>query len=338
MPTPDPAHVSQVRSAASPEGEHIFPATRLTALAIRWKECVAEGNDGEAAEILEDIVKSSEPMFRRFAQHEGFDRSIDLESLVSVAQEKVVRWLMAWRPHDGRLFSWFTICAKNVWRSEVNKQAVYRRRFHVTSDSLEVFFGSEDHAVERKEAEAAADAKLRDICSRWGSVQEVGTLRYLFDCIRDSEHNKPASIRAAAYAWGLDPDQVKFFYNWCLVALRNAFYEKIRTPFTEQDLFRHAHSYDHLADLLDLVTFAQMKKIIAVLGGMRLKIPTLAQMAKLAESHLIWRDIEDTEKDPAAVEAVGKKHKRSGKAAQEVYEEMSATLNEGRSTEEPIFT
>jgi hypothetical protein len=90
------------------EGEHIFNATRLTALAIEWQKHNAAGEHEKALELLEEIVKGSTVMFERFAQFEGFDSTVDLPTLVLAAQEKIVKWLIAWRPEKGKLFSWFS--------------------------------------------------------------------------------------------------------------------------------------------------------------------------------------------------------------------------------------
>lgn len=316
--------------------EHIFPATSITKAAIRWKDAVAEGREREAAELLEEIVIGSEPMFRRFAAHMGFDRTVDIERLVSVAQEKVVKWLLAWKP-DKPIFSFFTACAKNAYRSEVNKENVFRRRHHVTSDNLEKFFGQEEHGVEIAESARTVRERVASISSRWGSRQEIGTLRYLIECVMDTPHDRVQCQRAAAWAWGLSPDMVKFFYNWVLMEMRSVFYDRVRLPFTEQDLLRHAHTYDHLVDMLNIVSFEQLKKLIAVMGGTRIHIPTTSQMAKLAENYAIWKDIEESDMDPASVEAVGRKYKRSGKSAQEIYTEMCDTLHEDRSGEYSIF-
>ncbi len=321
---------------STPTGEHIFPATEITELALKWKDAVATGAHKTAEGLLEVIVKKCEPMFRRFAQHERFDHTVDLDRLVNVAMEKVVKWLQAW-DSKGRLFSWFTVCCKNAFRSEANKETAYKRRFHVTSDNLEQFFGSEDHAIERAEAIKAARGKLQDMTSRWGSKQEIGTLGYLFAAITDPDHNKPGAIRGATYAFGLDPDMVKFFYNWALMELRSAFYTSIRVPFSEQDLVRAYHSYTYLPDLLNIITFPQFKQMVAVMGGTRLRIPTLSQMVQMKEKYELYVEADSTDLDPASIEAVGKKRGKSGRSAQEIYEEAQHSLAEGRTGEFPVF-
>jgi hypothetical protein len=48
-------------------------------------------------------------------------------------------------------------------------------------------------------------------------------------------------------------------------------YDKIHIPFTEEDLFRAGESYTHLPGMMDIVSWEQMQKIIAVFGGMRIK-------------------------------------------------------------------
>ena len=75
--------------------------------------------------VLEQIVEGSTAMFERLAQFEDFHYTVDLPILVSAAQEKVIKWLAKWQPKKGRLFSWFSKCAKNAFRSELVKVNQY---------------------------------------------------------------------------------------------------------------------------------------------------------------------------------------------------------------------
>jgi len=326
----------------SPSNEHIFPATHLTKLALRWKELHAKKKHAEAMSILEEIIIGSTHMFERLAQHENYHYTVDLSRLTASAQEKVVKWLIAWNPKEGRLFSWFSKCAKNAFRSEVIKEGVFRSRYHVTSDNLEKFFGSVDHEIDKHEAADSVRKNIEDISVRWGDPQEIGAIRYLVECIVDTEEDdgcdKAVAIRSAAYAYGISIELSKFFYNWALMELRDQFYRRMRVPFTEQDLFRHQHSYSQLVDLLNIVSWDQLKKIIAVMGGTRLKIPTLANMARLNEAYEIWKDIEDSDKDPNSIKDIAKKRKKSVRSAQDIYYEMSETLHHNRSGEYELYT
>jgi hypothetical protein len=320
-----------------PLGEHIFPATKLTELALRWKELTAKGRHKEAMPILEEIVVESTAMFERLAQFEDFHRTVELPVLISAAQEKVVNWLLYWKPKKGKLFSWFSKCAKNAFRSEVAKTVQFRRRVHVTSDNLEKFYGFEEHEVDRHDAYEALNQKLKQLTCRWGDPQEIGALRYLIACVLEENHSRNASIRAAAYAYGLSLEQAKFFYNWALVALRNELYQQAYVPLTEQDLFVQAYSYTLLPDLLNIITWDQLKKIIAVFGGKRLKIPTLAQLAQIKEDYETFRDIERSNLDPDSIAAIAKKRKRSVRTAQEAYEQMVSILDPKRAGEFYIY-
>jgi hypothetical protein len=321
----------------APLGEHIFPATRLTELAIRWKELNSKGRHREAMPILEEIVVESTAMFERLAQFEDFHRTVDLPILVSAAQEKVVKWLLRWKPKKGKLFSWFSKCAKNAFRSEVVKTVQFRRRVHVTGDNLEKFYGFDEHEADKHDAEASLRAKLDQITCRWGDPQEIGAIRYLIECVLDEQHNKQASIRAAAYAYGISLEQAKFFYNWSLVAMRDELYDQAYLPLTDQELFVQAYSYTILPDLLNVVTWDQMKKIIAVFGGKRLKIPTVAQVAQVKEDYETFREIDAGDQDPDSVSAVAKKRRRSVRTAQEAYESMVEVLNPNRAGEFYVY-
>ena len=90
------------------EGEHIFPASKLTPLAVQWKQLYAANRHKEAMLVLEQIIEESTFMFQRLALFEDFQYTVDLPILVSAAQEKVIKWLVKWNPKKGRLFSWFS--------------------------------------------------------------------------------------------------------------------------------------------------------------------------------------------------------------------------------------
>ena len=321
---------------AEVKGEHIFPATQLTQLALRWKSLTAAGRHREAMQILEQVIIGSTSMFERLAQHEDFHYVVELPILVAAAQEKVIKWLQHWNPRKGRLFSWFSKCAKNAFRSEIVKVNQFRRRIHTTGEHLEKYFPSYDHDTDKRDTAAEVKNRLQGITSRWGDPQEVAALHYMLECMVE-EHEKNAVINGAAYAWGITPEVSKFFYTWCLVAMRDAVYEKIHVPFTQQDLFRHHYSYTHLVNLLDIITWDQLKRIIATHGGLRLKIPTMASLAKLRENYLISCEVERSDMDPDAVAGVARKFQRSPRSAQEAFEEMAETLHPNRAGEHDIY-
>jgi hypothetical protein len=318
--------------------EHIFPASQLTPLAVKWKELSAAGRHKDAMLVLEQIVEGSTAMFERLAQYEDFHYTVDLPILVGAAQEKVIKWLIKWQPKKGRLFSWFSKCAKNAFRSELVKVNQYRKRFHVTSDNLEKFYGVEDHEIDKQDLAKEFRDKIEGMTCRWGDPQEIGAIHFLIECvIDDDEHDKHAAIRSAAYAFGISMELSKFFYSWTLSALRHVMYDRIHVPFTEQDLFIAAESYDHIVDLLDIVTWDQLKKIIAVWGGKRLKIPTITNLAKLKENYQLYRDVDKSDQDPDAVADVAKKHKKTPRSAQEIFNEMVDTIDPRRYGEHSIY-
>ena len=319
--------VPRDRNAESPPREHIFPNTYLQERALKWKNLVAAGKHAESREILEEIIIESTQMFERLAQHEDFHLTVDLSHLISAAQSKVYKWLEHWNPKKGKLFTWFSKCAKNAFRSEIVRVTQFRRRIHVTGDNLEKFFGTEDHEIDRRETEEAAKLALHDLTTRFGDPQELGAIRYMIECIVDVDnHSKPAAVRGAAYAYGISPEHTKFLYSWCLFRLRDQMYEKIRTLFTEQDVFRMSNHYNHLVDLLDVMSWDQMKKVIATLGGVRLRIPTMSQLVRAHDNLRTFEEIDSTSLDPHDVELVGKRQRKSLRTAQEVYEEIAAKL------------
>lgn len=278
-------------------------------------------------------------MFERLAQHEEYNNTVDLGILVSAAQEKVVKWLIKWEPKKGRLFSWFSKCAKHAFLSELVKANQYRRRYHVTGDNLEKYYGMEDHTSDQRDMSGEFERKFKDLFCRWGSKQEIGAIRYLVECLCHDfdNHDKHAAIKGAAYAWGITVELAKFFYQWVLVALRDIHYEKIRVPFTEEDILRHALSYTNFVDMYDYMTHDQIKHLIATRGGQRIKIPTIAQLTKLKEDYQMFEEVMVSDLDPDAVAEVAKKHKKSPRSAQEAYLSMVEATKPKRSGEYEVF-
>jgi hypothetical protein len=319
-------------------GEHIFPASQLTPLGVKWKELTGSGRHREAMEVLEQIIKGSTPMFERLAMHENFHHTVDLQALVSAAQEKIVRWLLAWEPKKGRLFTFFSKCAKHAFLSEVGKITQYRKRFYSTSDSLEEIHGSEDHQVNKHDLALEVRQKIEELHTRWGDPQEIGALRFILECIvMDDTHDKQATIWSAAYAYGISPEVSKFFYTWAFTALRHQMLYKIHIPFTEQDLLRAAESYTFLPDLMDLIGYENVMLMITVHPGQRFKLPTLSALKKLHDDYRLYREIDASDMDPESIAAIARKHKKTEKGAQETYAEMTAKLDANRYGEHSIY-
>ena len=470
-------------------GEHIFPATALVPLCLRWKSLTSSGQHAEAMILLEEIIIKSTPMFERLAQHEAYDHTVGLPVLVAAAQEKVVRWILKWDPKrsifsyfskslsgdnrvllaDGSLKrideivnnrlpvsvvtwdeerkefttkpvtdwivgpaerkSWRTVvvesdtdtgtissvtathdhefytqrgwvkvddlaggdmlhactngklsscsrwvvsteidgtrsdttqkyditvadtknfvaegvvvhnCAKNAFLSELVKVNTFRNRFYVTSDNLEQFYGQDDHTVDKHDLADEFDKSLQNLYCRWGDPQEKGAIKYLTEClVHDLDnHDKLAAVRGASYAWGISIDMSKFFYSWVLCGLRELYYKKIRVPFTEEDIVRHAYSYTNFVDLYEILDHDKIKWLIATRGGQRIRIPTIAQLMALKRAYQVAKAVGDSDKDPDSVAEVAKEHKTTPRTAQESYCNMIEVLKPNRTGEHQVF-
>lgn len=228
-------------------------------------------------------------------------------------------------------------CAKNAFRSELVKVNQYRKRYHVTSDNLEKFYGVEDHDVDKHDAAADLHNRLAELTCRWGDEQEIGAIRFLTLCIIEDDHDKQRAIRSAAYAYGIGFELSKFFYDWCVVNLRHAFYEKVYVPFTEHDLMLAAESYSFWPEFVNIVGIDKAKECCAKLGGRRIKFPTLQYLAKLRENDQIARDVERSDLDPESVAEVARKYKKTPRTAQEIFYTMVEQNDPKRYGEHSIF-
>ena len=341
--TPDAGQKPHVVDDPIPEGQHIFHAARIEPMAKKWQELNGQGPDAAsvAMQLLEQIIILSTPMFERLALHEEFHLTVPLPQLISSAQEKVVVWLLRWDPNKGRLFSWFSKCAKNAFRAEITKTITFRDRIHTTDENLDQYLGTEDHEVDKHDSAAEVRRRIHQITCRWGHPQEIGTIHFLLECIVDDHHAKEPAIQAASFAWGLSIDHVRFFYTWCLVALRNAMLDKISVPMSDQDLFSCKFSYTFLPDWLNIIPWNKVrhtcpecghgfncssgsfKDVCATFGGQRQKFPTIEELAKLREDYQISQEIARSDLDPDSVNDIVRKHKRPVRTAEQIFRDMS---------------
>jgi hypothetical protein len=229
-------------------------------------------------------------------------------------------------------------CSKHVFLAEVVRASQHRRRFYPTSDNLEKFVGTEDNQVSKHEAIESITTALKELHSRWADTQALDCIRYHLACIVENPRgNKKAAIRGGSYASGLSLDMSKFFYNWALFALRDSMYDQLSKPYTEQDLFRLKYSFTYLPDMLTIVSWQQMLKIIALLGGNRIKLPTMSQLQQAKKDYHLFRRIDREGDTPLAVEKIAAEEGVSPASAEETYAKLTHELNDDHADEVAIY-
>ncbi len=322
------------------KGEHIFPATIIEPMALRWKSLTAAGIHEEANGLLGEIIVLSTPMLARFAQHERYNVTVDLQILVSMAQSRIETWMRYWDPAKGRIFSWFTKCAKHVYLGEVAKAQVYRQRYHATSDSLEQIAGALDPQIDADADIEHVQSALADIECRWSNPQVIDCIRFhIASIVENPRGPKKPVIRAGSFASGLSIELSRFAHNWALFAIRSAMYHRLKPHYSDVDLITYSESFTLFPDLLDIITVAQLKKLIAVMGGQRLRIPTVAQVEKLVRNQKLAAALAShSHLTPTSLSAVARDHGVRDRTAEEVFVAMSEMLDPERNTQSPVYS
>ena len=329
--------LAEMKPAKAPKGQHIFNADKIQPEAIRWKSLVAQGRLEEADKLMEEIIPQCKNLFSRFAQYEKFDTNVELNSLINEAMLRVPHWIHYWKPDTSPLFTYISVCSKRLFGGMAKKESDYRGRYFASGDNLEKFCGSEDHEVEKHDAAKELKDRLSDITSRWRCKQSNDAIRMYIDVLVSGDKiNKKALQRAASYAYGISPQLAKFYYTWTLVAMRDIMYDKLRIKYTDQDLFRLSHSYTFLPDILTVITWQQMIKIMGLFGGQRIKIPTLDSITSTKKEVELYREL-DKVQTPEEFGKIAKKHGFTDKSAQKVYDKMTNVLNQAHDSEHSLY-
>jgi hypothetical protein len=321
------------------DNEHIFSETKIRPMVLTWKRLLEEDKKDEAMDLLNLIIIDCTEMFKRLAQYEKFHHTVSLDHLVTSAQIKVPVWLIKWDPAKGSLFSWLSKCAKNVFRSELVKVNSFTKRVHCTDDSeaLERLSGHTESGHDFHDKTHQLSQKIRSMVCPWAHTEIRAAIQYIVECIRSDNHNKQACIRGASFAWGLSFDVTKFLYSWTNVQLRDLLYDEGHIRLTEQDIFRAANTWTHLPQLLDVVGWKTTKKIIALFGGQRFRIPSVAECARVCQNERLHREIRNSDMDPDSIVAIASRYNKTEKTATDIFVEMTGVLDPAFSGEYPVY-
>lgn len=323
--------VPKEEAPQQPKREHIFPETILRGLAEEWQaRTKVNPNDPRAAILLEEIIIKSTPMFSRLAQFERFTQTVQLDVLIAAAQIKVERWLTLWDKSLGTLFKWFSRCAKNAFRGEVAATVGFSHRVYTTNDdvALERLAGHTDHEVDRHDLAATIHEKLHDIVVPWKASNMREAVRFYLECITTvSEHSKSLAIRSAMFGFGLSAEMAKFLYAWTLVEMRQSLYENSHISFSDQDIIRASHSLTHLPQMMDIIGVEKMKRLIVVMGGQRIRIPTTTDIDNARKSYDFLQAVRrsDGTEDLAKI---ARKHGKPARSAEEHFHQAVATFSQ----------
>ncbi len=110
-----------------------------------------------------------------------------------------------------------------------------------------------------------------------------------------------------------------------------------RVPFTRQDILRLNQSYSFLPDVIDIIGWEPFCRLVKLMGGQRIKLPTLVQMDRMHREFLLRQEIDETDLTPEAVEGVARRRGVSTRSAGEIYAELSDQLGRQRTGEHPLY-
>lgn len=314
----------------------IFPATEISAEVLRWRSLNIEGKSEESMVSLDAILVLITPMLERLAQYEGYHHTVPLDVLKSSAYSKVIKWIQGW-DESKSIFTWFSKCARNVFISEVSKESQRRDRFQSVGESLEKYFGSEDHASDTENLTEEVDTKIKGLTCRWGSEQERAAIRFILECVVENNYNKSRIIKGASFAFAITNEMAKFFYWWVIVNLRDINYERLRKSYSDTDFLYAWLSYNPTIEILDYIPLQMFRKFVTVFGGTRIRVPTLAQIEKLSLNRKLVEEVDKSGMTPQEIDSIAAKYKRSSKSLMDTYREIIEIYNENRLGEYNIY-
>lgn len=229
-------------------------------------------------------------------------------------------------------------CSKHVFLGEVVKASQHRKRFHSTGDNLEKFAGAVDPTVNQHEAVEAVQDMLKTIHARWGNAQAQQCIQFHIACLVENPRgNRKNTVKTGAYASGLSLELSRFFYNWALYALRDAMFDQIAPRYSEEDVFRLQKSFTFLPEVIKIVGWEKTLKLIGLLGGTKLVLPTLAQLTQSRKDVALYNALSRTHQTATEFRRVAAEHGVTERSAEEVFQRMSNELMADRDGNYPVY-
>ena len=107
--------------------------------------------------------------------------------------------------------------------------------------------------------------------------------------------------------------------------------------FTDQDAFRAAYRNTPYPQMVDIVGWDRFQKWCAVHGGMRLRPPTIADLARIKQQAKIYLEIEQSDKDPESIMKIARRYNKTDKSATDIYMNMVDTMDPALNGDYPVY-
>lgn len=224
-----------------------------------------------------------------------YQRSVPFNDLMSSLYNQVDRWVLKWRPGEGKFYTYAATSVKHGCISCVARESNYRSRFQNLGDSPIDLLGSTSSNFHTDESAAIARC-LTEIEVRWVEPEIREAIRVILVSVlerrgesrgKDPLTDKSVDFRRCLLntlrlGYDMDLDTAKFLLDWTTGAVRNVLLTHFASPLSAEDIIRLGTKYSFVPDLVTIFGINEVRKMMFIFAGTSIRFPTMMQMKRSA--------------------------------------------------------
>lgn len=313
--------------------KNVFDNEHVERLTVEWKKSrdinTYQSICNGCLNLIEAIVRSN-----------GFYRQVPFSDIRNEMFVTLQGYLEKWDPTRGnKLYSYLSSCIFHSCISFVKSDSNIKKRCVSTDAPLDSLGNENDvsytHIEYTSEDIKYLREKTEQMCCRWKEPIIKESLRFIVEAIlQNRSHLRKEILKSLSFGYQLPINTSKFLLDWAIASTRMQLIEMHETPLGDIDAMRSSQKFSFIPDMINLIGFKNVTKLIGVFNGMTIKFPTLQGVRKcLAVKELI----NSKDYTPDNIAAIAKKLGVTQEKVQEAFETSSMNIANGLLEDSPLF-
>lgn len=313
--------------------KNVFDNELVEKLTVEWKK-------SRDVNTYQSICNGCLNLIEAIVRSNGFYRQVPYSDIRNEMFVTLHVYLEKWDATKGhKLYSYLSSCIYNACISFVKSESNVKKRMCFTDTPLDSLGHESDVSYTHNEYTAEDIKYLREkveqMSCRWKEPVIRESLRFIVEAIlQNRAHLRKGILKSLSFGYNLPINTSKFLLDWAIASTRMQLIEMHESPLGDIDVIRSSQKYSFVPDMINLIGFQNVKKLIGVFNGMTIKFPTLQGVRKCLA---VKEVINSKDYTPDNIAAVGKALGLAKEKVQEAFEESSINIANGLLDDHPLF-
>jgi len=231
------------------------------------------------------IIEGSIPLMDSIIRDGHYIKYADIHELRSECSIKLWKVIHNFDPKRGKAFTIFSISLKNFLLSYI-KRKVSKQRIYTESCKDEFLEEIQGEAYVSYSIPKHFQDRILEIDTRFIEENQRNALKYFIHYfIADGLwESKTKMVYTASSIFKLQIDKSAILYDYALLKLRSELLDLSDIELTDIEILRLNKRWSVIPELAELIGMPSMLKLIKVMGGINLTIPSIRDIQKLEKS------------------------------------------------------